>query len=89
MKRNSMKKPRQKRFGAKRYPLYSLQITKDRYGTLHFHEVSNIKDGTEPFINDHMSMYKFGKELATSNLLTKGDKLALAQLFDGFNRNIT
>ncbi len=47
-------------------------------------ETSNIVDGTEPLNADRISMLRFGCELAKTDLLTDGDKKALALMFEEF-----
>lgn len=73
-------------YKAKLHPLYSLQFYKNRQGTLCFLETSNIKDGTEPLDEDSFNLEVFGEHLEKSELLTTGDKKALAGFFKEFIR---
>lgn len=73
-----------KKYRAKQYPLYSIQISQNKgfNNYLKLCETSNIKDGTEPLADKLSDMGKFGFDLAESKLLTKGDKIALARMFE-------
>lgn len=82
---NKTHEKKNKKYSAKRYPLYSIQLHYDRNKTLCITETSNIPDGTEPFLNESVNMFYFGRHLAKSDLLTKGDKLADSDDFYGFS----
>ncbi len=83
-KQTKVKQRKVKKYKAKQYPLYSISFYKNRNKTICFQETSNIKDGTEPFVNESLNLRSFAIHLAESDILTKGDKLAMCVFFQNY-----
>lgn len=79
---------KQKKYKAKLYPLYSIQFYLDRQKTLCIQETSNIKNGTEPFVAEGFNMQVFAEHIGKSELLTRGDKIAMAVFYESLSKQL-